>query len=675
LVDIEGKRMTGLCIALLGGLEIAGGGATARASLTRKAKALVAYLALQDGRSQSREKLAELFWGNSAEEQARANLRQALSSLRKALNRDGATYLVTNGDQISLAGPDIDLDVALFEHLVAEATPDALKRAAALYKGDLLDGFSLNEDSFEGWARAERERLRHLACDALTKLIAHCDEIGDTERCVETAARLLTLDPLREAAHRILMRAYAAQGRQASALKQFETCRDILKRELGVEPEPETVALYRDIRQQRAVAPDDVSETAPKPEIEGPPLPDGPSVAVLPFENKSGDPDHSYFADGLTENIITGLTRFREILVIGVKSIMVVREQTPDLREIGRALGVAHIVEGSVRKAGDRVRVTVQLVDAATGQRLWAENYDRDLDDIFAVQDEITNVIVATLAGQIEQLEQRRAAKKTAEDLVAYDCLLRGRQCLNRYTKDGELEARRHFERALELDPDYASAYAGLSISYLHEYEASWSKAPDEALERAYALAQKAVALDDADSPARYAISSACFYRGQHELAKVHIERALELNPNDYHNICNKGYFLAFSDRPSESIACSNEAMRLNPLAPDNCLFAIGIAEYVAGRYEEALATFGRTKGWGLLRPASIAACYAQLGRDAQARAAAAEVRELAPGDPSVPNEDDIERWRAYWSRLMQFEDANDWVRFLEGLRKAGLPA
>jgi len=404
-------------------------------------------------------------------------------------------------------------------------------------------------------------------------------------------------------------------------------------------------------------------------------LPEKPSVAVLPFENKSGDPDQDYFADGLTENIITGLTRFREILVIGVKSILVARQQSSDSREIGRVLGVAHILEGSVRKAGNRVRVTAQLVDATTGQRLWAENYDRDLDDIFAVQDEITNIIVATLAGQIENLELRRAATRPAEDLVAYDYLLRGRQCLNRYTKDGELEARRHFERALELDPDYAAAYAGLSISHLHEYEANWSEAPEAALERASVLAQKAVALDDADSSARYAISLVCYYRGQHELAKVHMEKALELNPNDYHNICNKGWFLAFSDRSSDSIACSIEAMRLNPLVPDNCLFAIGIAEYVAGRYEDALAAFGKTKGWGLLRPAWIAACYAQLGRDAQARAAAAEVQAIAPSDPSVPDEDDVERWRLYWSRLLQFEDPDNWARFLEGLRKAGLPA
>ncbi len=666
--------MTRLHIALFDGLKIAGDGITARTLMTRKTRALGAYLALRGDGGQSREKLAELFWSNSTEEQARANLRQSLSSLRKALNSGGDAYLATDSDQISLAGPGIELDVAMFEKLVAEATPEALKRAAELYKGDLLDGFSLKEDPFEAWARAERERLRHLASDMFTKLIAHCDEVGDTERCVETAARLLTLDPLRESAHRIMMRAYAAQGRQTLALKQFETCRDILKRELGVEPEPETIALYREIRQQRVAAADDKFDSLLEHTFKNPPLPDGPSVAVLPFENKSGDLDQSYFADGLTENVISGLSRFQEIFVIGVKSILIAREQAADIREIGRSLGVAHVVEGSVRRAGERVRVTAQLVDAATGQRLWTQNYDLDLDDVLAVQDEITNVIVATLAGQIEHLELRRVATKPVEHRVAYHCLLRGRQCSNRYTNDGELEARRHFERALELSPNYAAAYAGLSISYMHEYESSWSEVPEEALERAYSLAQKAVALDDADSPARYAIASACYYRGQTELALVHIEKALELNPNDYHNICAKSWFLV-GYSTSESVACSIEAMRLNPLVPEGCLFAVGMAKYIAGQYQDALTAFGKMSGWGLHRPAWIAACYAQLGRDEQARTAAAEVWKLAPGDPSVPNENDLERWRAYWSRLIIFEDPNDQARFLEGLRKAGLPA
>jgi TolB-like protein len=676
LTNIEEKRMAGLRIALLGGLGITGGEATARASLTRKAKALVAYLALQGGRPQSREKLAELLWGNSAEEQARANLRQTLSLVRKSLNGDGPAFLVTDGDQISLAGQDIDLDVAKFEHLVAEATPDALKRAAALYKGDLLDGFSLKEDSFEAWARTERERLRHLACDALTKLIAHCDEVGDTERCVETAARLLRLDPLREAAHRILISAYAAQGRQASALKQFEACRDILKRELGVEPEPETVALYRDIRNQRALAPQGETDTAMKLEAEGPPLPDGPSVAVLPFENKSGDPDQSYFADGLTENIITGLTRFREILVIGVSSSFAARDKTLDVQQVGHQLGVEHVVEGTVRKAANRVRVTAQLIDAASGHRVWAEQYDHDLDDIFVVQDEITNVIVATLAGRIEGAGRHRAEHKAAKDMSAYDYWLRGRHCLNSFTKDGFLEARRHFESALELEPGYARAYADLARSHLYEYEASWSEAPLEALDRCYQLAQKAVDLDDADSTARYALAWAYACRNQLELAMVHIEKAIALNPNDYHNLCAKSFYLAVSGKLAEGIACSSEAMRLNPFAPNACLFAIGLGEFGAKHYEEAIRAFGAMTSYvPMWRAAYLAACFAYLGRDEQARDKAAEVFELAETEVVEPLGTDPERWREYWSKWYLFQTPDDLEHFLQGIRKAGLPA
>ncbi len=352
--------MTGLQIALFDGLKIAGGGITDRTLMTRKTRALVAYLALRGDSGQSREKLAELLWSNSAEEQARANLRQSLSALRKALNSDGAAYLTTDSDQISLAGPNIELDVALFEQLVAEATPEALKRAAELYKGDLLDGFSLKEDPFEAWARAERERLRHLASDMLTKLIAHCDEVGDTERCVETAARLLTLDPLRESAHRIMMRAYAAQGRQTLALKQFETCRDILKRELGVEPDPETIALYREIRQQRVAAPDDKL-----------------SIAVLPFNNLSNNPEQDYLCDGIAEDIIANLCCYREIFVIDHHSTLEFRGVGTDTVPFAKELGVEYITKGSIRQSKDQIRISVQLIEATTGKAVWADRIDR----------------------------------------------------------------------------------------------------------------------------------------------------------------------------------------------------------------------------------------------------------------------------------------------------------
>jgi adenylate cyclase len=429
------------------------------------------------------------------------------------------------------------------------------------------------------------------------------------------------------------------------------------------------IRVWRWLHDRGVMASDTVSPERPLP------LPDKPSIAVLPFENISGDPEQEYFADGITENIITGLTRFHDLFVIAVKSSFAAWDKTTDVQQIGRQLGVAHVVEGSLRKAGNRVRVTVQLIDAASGRRVWAEQYDRSLDDIFAVQDEITNIIVATLAGRIEYAGRHRVAHKPSQGMAAYDYLLRGRQCLNLNAKDSEIEAQRHFMRAIELDPEYAAAYAGLAVSYLHEYESNWSQAPYDALDRAYDFSQKAVALDDADSTARRVLSSAYRYKNQHELAKVQIEKALALNPNDYHNLCTKGWFLTVSGEPAAAIACLNEATRLNPFAPDNCLLAIGMAEYTARNYESAIEAFGKATGWGLVRPAWLAACYAQLGREKEASVAAEEALRSVETELTIQPGKDSELWRAYWARLACFKNPTDFEHLLEGLRKAGLPA
>ena len=667
--------MARLHIALLGGLEIAGGEATAKTSLTRKAKALIAYLALQGARGQSREKLAELFWGNSAEEQARANLRQALSSVRKALNGDGAAYLATAGDQIAFAGQDIDLDVAEFERLAAEATPDALKRAALIYQGDLLDGFSLKEESFEAWVRGERERLRHLACDVLTKLIADSDEVGDTERCIETAARLLRFDPLREAAHRMLMRAYAAEGRQASALKQFETCRDILKRKLGVEPEPETVALYREIRRQRAATPESETAAALQPEAMGPPLPDGPSIAVLPFTNMSGDPEQEYFSDGITEDVITQLARFRSLFVIGSTSSFAYKDQTPKVQDVGRELEVAYVVQGSVRKAGKRMRITVELIEAETGRQLWAERYDRDLADIFAVQDEVAGKVVATLAGRIEDTSRRRAAAKHGADLAAYELVLLGEHAEKEFTEDGALRARALFQQALERDPENARAHASMARTYLDELWSDWSADWDAAAAQALAWAQKAVALDELDNRARTNLGEAYnLAKRDFEAAQAQFAKALDLNPNDADAYCLRGWCYVYAGEGEEAIACTDRAIRLSPFDLEACLHAQCAAHYLARRYAEALAALARLPDPSVVNEVFRAACYAQLGRDDDARQAMETFMSEGPEEFTDWPGEDPEAWRRHWIQQYPFRDPADVEHLLDGFRRAGMP-
>ena len=653
-VEEASLPMNKLRIRLLGGVEITGGCDAGPPVLSRKGKALLAYLALQRGRPQSREKLAALLWQDSPEEQARTNLRQTLSSIRKVLNGYKAADLVTDRNQISLTGQDIDLDVTEFEQLVAEATPDALTKAAALYKGDLLDGFSLKEDSFETWARAERERLRHLACNALTKLTTHYDEVGDTERCVATAARLLTLDPLREAAHRILMHAYAAQGRHASALKQFEACRDILKRELGVEPEPETVALYHDIRTHRALALKGEAAAAEKQEADGPPLPigssfatehpamvvpaaerirhwpviavglmvltvvigvalwqrpwmlriepaveadtafplpDNPSVAVLPFDNLSGDPEQEHFADGITDDLITDLSKASNLLVIARNSTFVYKGQALEIRQVAKDLGVRYIVEGSVRRAGDMVRVNAQLIDATTGANLWAERFDGKITDIFQVQDEFVRQIVKALKVNLGPQQAEQIAQGKTDSLTAWESFQKGWDLYLRFNAEDNAKAISHFEDAIKADPEFGRAHAARSLAYLAVGKFSWGYTVggigckqvdrlslsylDEAMKYPTALAY---------------VVSAYFHlwHAEQEDALADAAQALAYDPNDPQAHLVMAWVMITRGRPEEGLRFIDSATRLNPKYPTYYAMVRGIAYFAKGDLEKA---------------------------------------------------------------------------------------
>ena len=668
--------MVSLRITLSGGFEVHSSSGEAIDLHGRKNQALLAYLALPPGESRSRDKLITLLWSDRGEQQARASLRQALVELRRAFDGLEPAPLVANRNAVSLDAGAIEVDVVTFERAIAEGTPDAVGRAVELYQGDLLDGFATIDPAFEEWLRIERTRLHERAREAFSRLLDHQATVGETEAAIATARKLLTLDPLQEPVYRSLMWLYAGNGDRALAIRQYQACKDVLKAELGLEPDAETEKLAADIRTGAVTAGEvDQPVTSGRPStVEALPLPDKPSVAVLPFTNISGQAEQEYFSDGITENIITGLTRFGELFVIAGKSSVAARDAAADVQQIGHRLGVAHIVEGSVRKAGNRVRVTAQLVDAANGHRVWAESYDRDLDDIFAVQDEITNIIVSTLAGRIEEAGRHRAIQKPVKDMVHYDYLLRGRHCLNHGTKDSVLEARRYFERALELDPEFATAYANLAVSYMQEYDSDWVESRLEAVNHANNLAQKAVALDHDNSTAWFALAWAQLWKNQHAQARIAIERAIALNRNDYHNLCIKGWCLALSGDLAESIACLNEAMRVNPFALDDCLIPMGIAEYTARNYEAAIEAFGKVTGWTRLKQACLAACYAQLGRDGEARAAVAEALELARTELATQPGAEAESLCKHLADIFRFQDPAEFEHLVDGLRKAGLP-
>ena len=430
----------------------------------------------------------------------------------------------------------------------------------------------------------------------------------------------------------------------------------------------EPVRVYR-------IAGDRSGTDAASPAREPLALPDRPSIAVLPFNNMSGDPDQEYFADGLTGDVITQLSRFRSLFVIGSTSSFVYKGQAPKVQDVGRELGVAYVAQGNVRKAGNRVRITVELVEAATGQQLWAERYDRDLEDIFAVQDEVASKVVSTLAGQIVDTDRRRAAGKRTVDLAAYELALLGEQAEREFTRGGVLRARALFQQAIERDPGNARAHASMARSFLDELWSNWSTDWNAAAELALDWAQRAVALDALDNRARVNLGVAYHLgKGNFEAAQVQFAKALELNPNDADAYCLQGWCHVYAGEGDEAIACTDKAMRLSPFDIYACHSAQVAAHYIARRYAEALTSLGRIPDPGYEIDAYRAACCAQLGRDAEARQAMdAYMREASDEIANWPGEDP-EGWRRHWAQSQPFQDTGNLEHLLDGFRKAGMP-
>jgi TolB-like protein/Flp pilus assembly protein TadD len=385
------------------------------------------------------------------------------------------------------------------------------------------------------------------------------------------------------------------------------------------------------------------------------------SVVVLPFRFQDSNQTESWLADGLTEDITTSLSRFHDFFVISRMSAYAFAARMGTPADAARELGVRYVVTGSVRKAGKQIRITIELLDAERGRSIWGERYDRPLEDIFDVQDKITQLIVSATAVQIETSERNRTRQLAPADLRAYGFVLQGQQHIFRYTRDENREARLLYEAALQIDPRYARALAAKSRTLNIDWRYSWSDLKDKALEAALDLALGAVAVDPTDARGFGELGFAHLYRKEHEAAINAYERALSLNPNDADLMSDMGDALAHCHRSEEAIALLKNAMRLNPFYPDQYLWHLGGAYFNLKRYDEAIQTLhgmqNPTEGRRLL-----AASYGQLGRIEDARAEAAKVLQAHP-DFSVDR----------WAAVQPDKDSADVAHFVEGLRKAGL--
>jgi len=656
-------------VKLLGGFEARLSSGPQLDIAAKKTRALMAYLALPTGRAHSREKLIGLLWSERSDEQARNSLRQALTELGRALGAVEPSPLIKARDTLALDPLIVEVDATQFEQLATGDKAGDLRHAAALYAGDLLEGFSVPDPAFEEWLVIERQRLRGLATSVLRKLLIR--ETGPS--AIAAAQRLLTLDPLQEESHRALMRLHADTGEVGLALRQYEICRETLMRELGAAPSPDTEALHREIKRQSGepASRRGNSTGAPAEMIQLQSSVDAskPSIAVLPFENLSGDPEQEYFADGMVEDIITALAHFRHLFVIARNSSFTYKGRAVDVKQVGRELGVRYVLEGSVRKAGNRARVTGQLIDASTGATLWADRFDGTLAEIFDLQDQVAANVVGAIAPRVEEAEIERAKRKPTESLDAYDHYLRALAILSRITSETTSEALRLFNKAIERDPEFALAYARAAQCYVFRKVNGWMVDRAQETSEAARLARHAVDLGRNDAIAlAYGGLALGYVAGELDDGAAFVDAALALNPNLAAAWGFSSWMKSCLGDVDTAINHAERAMRLSPLDPGLFLWRsfTALAHFCALRYDDASVWAERAlrdqPDYGF--PMRVAAAsYALAGRLAEARKVMARLRQV---DPQL--------------RLSNLGDVISPLRpaflakYVEGLRIAGLP-
>jgi TolB-like protein/predicted Zn-dependent protease len=604
-----------LSIKLLGGFEAHFQSGESIPPIGRKAQALLATLAMAPGTPQPREKLAALLWSNRGEAQARSSLRQALSELRKALAAADPPPLETAGESVTLAADAVVVDVDVFGRLIDGGERPSLESAAELYRGDLLDGLAAPDPAFEDWLRDARQRLRDRAREALSRLMELQRADGEAEAALATARRLVALDPLQESAHRAIMRLHAALGERTLALKQYQACRDLLRDELGVEPDRETERLHEEIKQDAQGGSETPAEPAP---------PEKPAIAVLPFDNLSDDPEQAYFADGMTRALITELGRLPNLAVVAAASTFAYEGRRVAVAEVSRDLGARYVVEGGIQKSGRRFRVTAQMTDAETGRQIWGDRFDGDLGDIFEIQDELTKQICGHL--YLPLLEHRYFTARQKPT---------------------------------------ASADGLLMWIHIHEAWNAWVEDPAPALQAARRDAERGVAIANTDAYLRGSLGFVEVLQGDIEGGLEHLRSAVDLIPGDPAYRALYGGALSFAGKTDEAFAVLAETERLSPGYHVTRLFE-GDARFVMGRPAEAVPFFEQfltvLPDFSYAR-LYVAACQVELG---QAEAARETVAKIAESSPDMT--------ASYVRKLLRARDSALVARLLDALGTVGLP-
>jgi TolB-like protein/DNA-binding SARP family transcriptional activator len=623
-------------------------------------------------------------------------------------------------DGVRLARERLELDVDAFESAARSRQQATLQEACRLYRGEFLEGIEIREPGFEEWQLSERYRLGELAADAFARLLDLQIAAGDAEAAIVTARRLVAISPLDEPAHARLIELYGALGRHGLAEAHYARCSDLLRRELDQAPGEELLAALTEARRRPPGTPvrfapgsspkraqerphnakrvtkrawvasaaavamllllgglwtlhgnsiGDARENADSYDANPWDLPAEPSIAVLPFENLSGDPQQAYLGVGITNDIITDLSKFSRLFVTASNSSSRYRDDEVKVQDVARDLGVRYVLEGSVQRADGTLRINANLIDATTGRHVWSEGYEWPAENLLAAQKEITRTIVGVVGsgwGELQRAELERVARFPTEDLHAYELYLRGVAYNQRKNKQNNALARQMFEKAIQADPNYARAIAECSLTYLNDVFNKWGNSQEEALQKAEGLARRAIDVDSSEPWGFVALGVVYQLKGQNDKALPLFEAAHTLNPNDYYVKEAFGYAMTWSGSAERAIELLEQAQRLDPYHAGEPRL-LGGAYFFAHRYEDALATVNTvtrrddTPGYWLYK----AAIHAELGQLDEAGAAVDEALEL---DPGLTLQGEHER------RLALGLDPAYAGHLTEALRKAGLP-
>ena len=579
----------------------------------RKAEVLLAYLALSPGIRHPRERLINLLWSDRGEEQARNSLRQCLSAIKKSLGNAADLVLEVDRTTVRLIPGLVEVDALEFERLAADSEFESLSDAADLYRGEFLEGVSIRDASAQEWLESERARFKRQYVEILANL-GHTQLVSrDFKHAIRTAERLVVQDPLNESGWRLLMHAYHENGDRSHALQAYKRCQQVLRDELDIEPEIETLELRKQIAGGAGKPRTKTTAAAAKPsEL---PASNDHSIAVLPFDNLSGDPEQEYFSDGITDSIILNLSLFPELQVKSRNSSFAFKEQIKSVGEICDELKVDYIVEGSIRRSQNRVRITVQLIDTASGNQIWGKRYDADLENLFDLEEELSRTVAATVTSRIDSDLQRIAISKGAADQQAYDLLLSGVYHAYRFNPSDNVTAIEKLNQCLAQDPDNVRAHVYLSICHVMDNIGRWNTDHRASFDSGKLHIEKALQLDPKLGLVQTFYAEYLAFCGKPADALKHLGKALEINPNDTDALTIYSYCLNLQGNFEDSLKLAEQVVSMDPYHPW-AEWELAGGQYQTGRYETCLETIAGFRTDPSFMRVFIVASHIKLGHN-----------------------------------------------------------